>query len=173
MKYIPQCCAAQRGDNAHALRITREFLFCIGIKQPFCLELELEFFELGLQLAHALQLHLLHDELILPARLVHGEVTVQHHFLAILHEFPLRRACAAKENARELRAFILDCKIAMTRSLQTQIGNFPLNPNLADLVFQLALHTVCELGNRKDIARFLHWKQFSEVPLGLGFSGHN
>ncbi len=72
MKPFPPCRPAKRGDNTHALWIIWEFLFCFGIKQSFCLELELELFELGLQLTHPLQLHFLHEGLILPAWLVHG-----------------------------------------------------------------------------------------------------
>ena len=140
VQHIAQGRRVQRGYNADPLREAREFLFSFRIEEPFNLQLGFEFFKLHLQRSHALQFHRAHDELILAALLVHREVALQHHLLAVLHQLTLPHARAAKKHTRQLRTSVLDGKIHMPRSLRAKVGDFALHPNLANLIFQSALH---------------------------------
>ena len=110
--------ARGRGDQADALRVARQRAFPFRRKQPFGLELLLELLERHLQRADALQLDLGDAQLVLPARLIHRHVPLQHDLPPVLQQRAIHLRLAPEQHAAHLRAGVLEREVDMAGALQ-------------------------------------------------------
>ena len=85
-------------------------------KKPFRAELFLEFFKGGLERADALQFHRQHLQLILAARLIDGDVALENHLPPVGQRAAIGHGVAAKKNAAQLRAGVLEGEINVART---------------------------------------------------------
>ena len=132
----PARCAA--GSAAAALPFRRE--------QPFGLELLLELLEGRLQRSDALQFHLGHPQLVLPARLIHRHVALQVTFRPSCNSERSTCALAAKQHAAQLGAGVLEREIDMPGALEAQIRHLARHPDLAYLLLEQTLDLPCQVG---------------------------
>src|SRR2546430_1604155 len=111
----------------------RNWPFALGSKKPLGLELLFEAFERLLQRADSLEFDSEDPQLVLAALLINGKRPMQHNFLAISEEIPVREEFTTKEHATELRVRVLEGKIQMTGALRANIAQLTGNPNLTEI----------------------------------------
>jgi hypothetical protein len=98
-----------------------------------------------LQPPHAVVDHEAHDQLILPARLVHADLAVDDHLQAVAQLHRLPQGVAAEQHRAELRAGVLEGKIRMAAGLRAQVGDFAADPRGAEAALEELLHAAGEL----------------------------
>ena len=157
---------AGRGrDQADALRKTGQGPFSFGRKKPFRAELLLEFFKGGLERADALQFHGQHLQLILSARLINGDVALENHLPPVGQRAAMGHGVAAKKHAAQLRARVLEGEINVPGHLLAEVGDFPRDPNLADLFFQRAPDVRRQFADGENAPRRLRREEFrAKIP---------
>jgi hypothetical protein len=100
------CTAAPVGEvmNPHCPRQGGQRLLPLRREEPLRREPRLERLELALQPPHAVVDHQAHDQLILPARLVHAHLAVHDHLQAVAQLHRLPQGVAAEQHRAELGA---------------------------------------------------------------------
>ena len=110
----------------------RQWFLSILFKEPFPPELLLELIESQLQRTEADRLHVLHDHLIVPARLVHGEPAADHNFQAVFRAKFQIAVVAPKAGRLELRPLVFKREVHVSGRVMFEIRDFTLDPDQAE-----------------------------------------
>ena len=137
--------ARWRRHQCHHIRETRNRLLPRRIKQTLGMQLALQRLKTRLQAALPARLHLPHDHLILPTRLIHRKLAQKLHLHAIRETCRHARGRSAKQHAGKLRTRILQREVLMSGGLQTVIADFSLHPNAANAALQHLANLAGEL----------------------------
>ena len=89
-----------------------------------------------LQTPLTLRLHLPHNHLIVPPRLIHRNLPQQSHRHPIRQPHRTPRRIPPKQHTGKLRPLILQREILMPGRLPPQITHLPLHPHTPDLLLQ-------------------------------------
>ncbi|OQA25866.1 MAG: hypothetical protein BWY59_01604 [Verrucomicrobia bacterium ADurb.Bin345] len=117
------------------------------IEQALRGQFRLQLLERLLQAALARFLRLLNHNLVLAGFVIDGQVAEYPHLDPVANGHLDTALTSLEEHGRDLRVFVLEGKIHVTGRRRAQIGDFALDPNRADPVFEQHADQPRQLGH--------------------------
>ena len=117
------------GDDPDAPRQGGKRAFVLCVEQAFRTEPALQCIERAPQRSGAGLLHVLHDELELPALGVEADLRVGEHVQPVLRREPQRAVVHAEHRAPHLAVLVLEREVDVPRARAREIGDLALDPH--------------------------------------------
>ena len=144
--------AGGRGDDADALRESRERAFAVGVEEAFCEEAGFELLVGELKRTGAARFHGFGDELELPTALVDGDAAANQNGEAIGRAEAEELRLAAEEDDGELGFAVLEREVDVARRCRAAVGDLAFNPEIGVGGFDVLSNVSDQSANAPDAA---------------------
>ena len=128
-------------------------LFC-RVEQTFRFQFLFQLLEGQLQGPQSLGFHDFHDELVFTSGFVHTDATLTEHLKARFGHKTHVAVLRTEKNRPDLTLLVLQGKVVMTGSRNTEIGDLPFHPDKAIVGFEESFDPGIELTDCKNAGFF-------------------
>ena len=149
---VPNRRARRRGDHADPGGEARQAALELGVKKAFGGQFRLEALELLPQRSDARLLHVLRNELKLPARLIEADAAARQHFLAVARGEAYPAVLAAKHGAAQLRVAVLEGEVPVAGGGLGEVRQLTLDPDHPEPPLQQHARLAVQARNGIDVA---------------------
>ena len=125
--------------HSHDARPVRQLLLALGVEQALACQAPAKLLEGELQRPASARLELLHDELQIAARLVHGELAVGQHLEPVFRIEDQAPGRAAKQHRAELTCVVLEREVGVARGGHAQVAHLARDPEPAHAILEQPL----------------------------------
>ena len=151
VEYILNRGSCRRCYDRDFLRVPWQWFFVSLVEKSLRFQLLFEAVERELQITHSDRLQLKAIELIVTPRFIHRNIAANNNFHAVVRTEEQLRDATPPHYCGQLRSFIFERKVQMSRRVSFAVGNLALHPDFTEAHFENAFNTARNFGNRDDV----------------------